>query len=188
MVEYGEIETEQAGDRSDQPFSLPQRQAEDGVHPGPAKYIYGRKPAFMVSINIFLLGSMLCRLAQGMTQLIVFRAIQGLGAGGLITLPQTTVGDLVPPRDRSRYEGLFASVFAGAAWPARCLGASSLLCSPGAGSSTSTSRSAQWLKPGSAVYGIAQPGTSPACVARTRAGPDRIATLLRYRQQCRRRC
>jgi len=75
--------------------------------------IYGRKPAFMVSIIIFLLGSILCGLAQGMTQLIVFRAIQGLGAGGLITLAQTTNGDLVSPRDRGRYQGLFAAVFAG---------------------------------------------------------------------------
>src|SRR6202789_903807 len=48
--------------------------------------IYGRKPAFMVSIVIFLVGSVLCGLAQGMTQLIVFRAVQGLGAGGLIPL------------------------------------------------------------------------------------------------------
>jgi MFS family permease len=75
--------------------------------------IYGRKLAFIVSIIIFLLGSMLCGLAQGMTQLIVFRAIQGLGAGGLITLAQTTVGDLVSPRERGRYQGLFASIFAG---------------------------------------------------------------------------
>ena len=75
--------------------------------------IYGRKPAFMVSILVFLAGSMLCGLAQGMTQLIVFRAIQGLGAGGLITLAQTTIGDLVTPRERGRYQGLFAAVFAG---------------------------------------------------------------------------
>jgi EmrB/QacA subfamily drug resistance transporter len=66
-----------------------------------------------VSIIVFLLGSMLCGLAQGMTQLIVFRAIQGLGAGGLITLAQTTIGDMVSPRDRGRYQGLFAAVFAG---------------------------------------------------------------------------
>ena len=52
--------------------------------------IYGRKPAFMVSITIFLAASMLCGLAQGMTELIVFRGLQGLGAGGLITLAQTT--------------------------------------------------------------------------------------------------
>jgi EmrB/QacA subfamily drug resistance transporter len=75
--------------------------------------IYGRKPAFMVSIIVFLAGSMLCGLAQGMTQLIAFRAIQGLGAGGLITLAQTTIGDLVTPRERGRYQGLFAAVFAG---------------------------------------------------------------------------
>ena len=75
--------------------------------------IYGRKPAFMVSIIVFLAGSMLCGLAQGMTELIVFRGIQGLGAGGLITLAQTTIGDLVSPRERGRYQGLFASVFAG---------------------------------------------------------------------------
>ena len=75
--------------------------------------IYGRKAAFMVSIVVFLAGSVLCGLAQGMTQLIVFRAIQGLGAGGLITLAQTTIGDLVTPRERGRYQGLFAAVFAG---------------------------------------------------------------------------
>jgi EmrB/QacA subfamily drug resistance transporter len=74
--------------------------------------IYGRKPAFMVSITVFIVGSMLCGLAQGMTQLIVFRAIQGLGAGGLITLAQTSIGDLVTPRERGRYQGLFAAVFA----------------------------------------------------------------------------
>ncbi|HVY17336.1 MAG TPA: MDR family MFS transporter [Rhodopila sp.] len=75
--------------------------------------IYGRKPAFLVSITVFLAGSVLCGLAQGMTELIVFRAIQGLGAGGLITLAQTTIGDIVTPRERGRYQGLFASVFAG---------------------------------------------------------------------------
>jgi EmrB/QacA subfamily drug resistance transporter len=75
--------------------------------------IYGRKPAFFVSILIFLAGSMLCGLAHSMTELIVFRAVQGLGAGGLITLAQTVIGDLVSPRDRGRYQGLFAAVFAG---------------------------------------------------------------------------
>src|ERR1700748_2830247 len=53
--------------------------------------IYARKPAFLVSIVIFLVGSVLCGMAQGMTQLIVFRAIQGLGAGGLSTLAQNTI-------------------------------------------------------------------------------------------------
>jgi EmrB/QacA subfamily drug resistance transporter len=75
--------------------------------------IFGRKPAFFVSITIFLAGSALCGLSSTMTELIVFRAVQGLGAGGLITLSQTVVGDLVTPRERGRYQGLFAGVFAG---------------------------------------------------------------------------
>jgi EmrB/QacA subfamily drug resistance transporter len=75
--------------------------------------IYGRKPAFFASIWIFLAGSALCGLADGMTELIIFRAVQGLGAGGLIVLAQTVVADLVSPRDRGRYQGLFSAVFAG---------------------------------------------------------------------------
>src|SRR3984885_5024512 len=74
--------------------------------------IFGRKPAFLVSITIFLAGSALCGLSRTMTELIIFRAVQGLGAGGLITLSQTVVGDLVSPRERGRYQGLFAGVFA----------------------------------------------------------------------------
>ncbi len=74
--------------------------------------LYGRKPAFLVSISIFLLGSALCGLAASMRALIAFRTVQGLGAGGLIVLAQTVIGDLVPPRERGRYQGLFAAVFA----------------------------------------------------------------------------
>ena len=74
--------------------------------------LYGRKPAFMVSITVFLLGSVLCALAVDLMQLIAFRAVQGLGAGGLIVLAQTVIGDLVSPRERGRYQGLFAAVFA----------------------------------------------------------------------------
>ena len=73
--------------------------------------LYGRKPAFTVSIGLFLLGSVLCGVAVGMGQLIAFRAVQGLGAGGLIVLAQTVIGDLVSPRERGRYQGLFAAVF-----------------------------------------------------------------------------
>ena len=73
--------------------------------------LYGRKPAFTVSIVVFLIGSVLCGLAGGMIELIVFRAVQGLGAGGLIVLAQTVIGDLVSPRERGRYQGLFAAVF-----------------------------------------------------------------------------
>ena len=73
---------------------------------------FGRRPAFFVSIALFLLGSTLCGFAATMPALIGFRALQGLGAGGLMTLAQTTVGDVVPPRDRPRYQGLFTAVFA----------------------------------------------------------------------------
>src|SRR5215831_5089941 len=74
--------------------------------------IYGRKRLFFVAVGIFLVGSALCGLSQNMGQLIAFRAVQGLGAGGLITLSQTTVGDLLAPRERGRYQGLFTAVFA----------------------------------------------------------------------------
>jgi EmrB/QacA subfamily drug resistance transporter len=74
--------------------------------------MYGRKALFFVAIIIFLLGSILCGLSQTMFQLILFRALQGLGAGGLMTLAQTTVGDLIEPRERGKYQGLFGAVFA----------------------------------------------------------------------------
>jgi EmrB/QacA subfamily drug resistance transporter len=74
--------------------------------------MYGRKPLFVVSILIFLAGSCLCGLSRSMTQLVIFRGIQGLGAGGLMTLAQTTIADLVAPRERGRYQGLFGAVFA----------------------------------------------------------------------------
>ncbi|AZM64788.1 EmrB/QacA family drug resistance transporter [Streptomyces sp. WAC 01438] len=72
---------------------------------------YGRKRLFQTAIVIFLVGSALCGAAQDMTQLIGFRALQGLGGGGLIVLSMAIVGDLVPPRERGRYQGLFGAVF-----------------------------------------------------------------------------
>jgi EmrB/QacA subfamily drug resistance transporter len=73
--------------------------------------LYGRKKVVQVAIVIFLIGSALCGLAQSMTQLIVFRAVQGLGGGGLMVTTQAVVGDVVPPRDRGRYQGIFGAVF-----------------------------------------------------------------------------
>jgi EmrB/QacA subfamily drug resistance transporter len=74
--------------------------------------IYGRRMLFFVAILIFLGGSLLCGAAQSMGQIIAFRAIQGLGAGGLLVLAQAAIGDVVSPRDRPRYQGLFTGTFA----------------------------------------------------------------------------
>jgi EmrB/QacA subfamily drug resistance transporter len=73
--------------------------------------LYGRKKVVQVGIVIFLVGSALCGIARSMTQLIVFRAVQGLGGGGLMVTTQAVVGDVVPPRDRGRYQGIFGAVF-----------------------------------------------------------------------------
>jgi EmrB/QacA subfamily drug resistance transporter len=73
--------------------------------------LYGRKRVLQSAVTIFLVGSALCGLANSMTELIAFRAVQGLGAGGLIVLIQAVVGDVVPPRERGRYQGMFGAVF-----------------------------------------------------------------------------
>ncbi|MGC5531882.1 DHA2 family efflux MFS transporter permease subunit [Streptomyces sp. SR-10] len=72
---------------------------------------YGRKKLFQTAIVIFLIGSALCGVAQNMPQLIGFRALQGLGGGGLMVLSMAIVGDLVAPRERGKYQGLFGAVF-----------------------------------------------------------------------------
>ncbi|MGW5472854.1 DHA2 family efflux MFS transporter permease subunit [Streptomyces chartreusis] len=72
---------------------------------------YGRKRLFQIAIVIFLVGSALCGMAQDMAQLIAFRAVQGVGGGGLMVLSMAIVGDIVPPRERGRYQGLFGAVF-----------------------------------------------------------------------------
>jgi EmrB/QacA subfamily drug resistance transporter len=72
----------------------------------------GRKPVFLAAILIFLAGSVLAGLSQTMVQLIGFRALQGIGAGGLMVGAQAIIADIVPPRERGRYMGLIGSVFA----------------------------------------------------------------------------
>ncbi|MFH8927608.1 DHA2 family efflux MFS transporter permease subunit [Streptomyces pristinaespiralis] len=72
---------------------------------------YGRKKLFQTAIVIFLVGSALCGISQNMPQLIAFRAVQGLGGGGLMVLSMAIVGDLVSPRERGKYQGLFGAVF-----------------------------------------------------------------------------
>ena len=73
--------------------------------------LYGRKVVLQTAIVIFLVGSALCGLSQNMAELIGFRALQGLGAGGLIVTAIAVVGDVIPPRDRGRYQGIFGAVF-----------------------------------------------------------------------------
>ncbi|MGI5214586.1 MDR family MFS transporter [Plantactinospora sp. CA-290183] len=83
--------------------------------------LYGRKTVFLISIAIFLVGSALCGMSgsdmlggpsDGMMELIAFRAVQGLGAGGLMVGVMAIIGDLVPPRERGRYQGMIAGIMA----------------------------------------------------------------------------
>ena len=73
--------------------------------------LYGRKGVMQGAIVLFLAGSALCGSSQNMTQLIIYRAVQGLGGGGLMVTTQAIVGDIVPPRERGRYQGIFGAVF-----------------------------------------------------------------------------
>jgi EmrB/QacA subfamily drug resistance transporter len=72
---------------------------------------YGRKPFFMFAISVFLFGSAICTLATSMYMLAAFRAIQGIGAGGIISLAMSIVGDIIPPRQRAKYQGYFMATF-----------------------------------------------------------------------------
>jgi EmrB/QacA subfamily drug resistance transporter len=74
--------------------------------------IYGRRGLYLFAITIFVVGSVLCGMANDIYQLAAYRAVQGLGAGGLMSLAFTIVGDMVPPRDRGKYQAYFMSVFA----------------------------------------------------------------------------
>jgi EmrB/QacA subfamily drug resistance transporter len=73
--------------------------------------LYGRRPFFLLAISLFIIGSLLCSLATNMYMLAGFRAFQGLGAGGLFSLALAIVGDIVPPRERAKYQGYFLAVF-----------------------------------------------------------------------------
>ena len=73
--------------------------------------LVGRKVLFLVAIGIFLVGSVLCGTAQNMFELVGYRAIQGLGGGGLMVLSQAIIGDVVSPRERGKYQGAFGAVF-----------------------------------------------------------------------------
>jgi len=74
--------------------------------------LFGRRPMMMIGVSLFLLGSLLCGLSQEMWQLILFRGIQGLGAGAIFPISLAVIGDLFSPRERGRYQGLFGAMFA----------------------------------------------------------------------------
>jgi EmrB/QacA subfamily drug resistance transporter len=73
--------------------------------------LYGRRHIFQAAILVFLAGSVLCGLSQNLPQLIAFRALQGIGGGGLMSLAFSIIGDIIPPRERGRYQGYFGAVF-----------------------------------------------------------------------------
>ncbi|MGD0684066.1 MAG: MDR family MFS transporter [Streptosporangiaceae bacterium] len=78
---------------------------------GKAGDLYGRKRVFQLAILVFILSSALCGLSQNMFELIAFRGLQGIGGGGLISLVFAIIGDVIPPRERGRYQGYFGAVF-----------------------------------------------------------------------------
>jgi len=73
--------------------------------------LFGRKIVLQAAIVLFLLGSILCGLAQNMTELILMRALQGLGGGGLLVVTMAAIGDVIPPAERGRYQGMFGAVY-----------------------------------------------------------------------------
>ncbi|WP_435304082.1 MDR family MFS transporter [Pseudomonas fluorescens] len=74
--------------------------------------LYGRRPLMLFGMGLFTLASLFCGLAQNMEQLVLARIFQGIGAGGMISVSQAIIGDIVPPRERGRYQGYFSSMYA----------------------------------------------------------------------------
>jgi EmrB/QacA subfamily drug resistance transporter len=133
--------------------------------------LYGRKIFFQAAIVIFLIGSVLSGLSQSMTELIVFRALQGIGGGGLMVGAQTIVGDVVPPRERGRYQGFFGAVF----------GVTSVL-GPLIGGFFVDTLSWRWVfyvnLPIGAVALVVVAAVLPAAKGRTRRSVDYLGTIM----------
>ena len=120
---------------------------------------------------MFLAGSMLCGAAESMGQIIAFRALQGLGAGGLLVLAQAAIGDVVSPRDRPRYQGLFTGTFA-----------LSSVAGPLLGGFITSALSWRWVFYVNLPIGAAGAGDDRDRAAQAAVGPDAVDRL------CRRRC
>ncbi len=73
--------------------------------------LFGRRPIFLIGVAVFLIGSLLCGLSQEMWQFLLFRGIQGLGAGALFPIALAVIGDLFTPAERGKYQGIFGAVF-----------------------------------------------------------------------------
>jgi EmrB/QacA subfamily drug resistance transporter len=124
--------------------------------------VYGRKPLIMFAIVVFVAGSALCGIAQNMTQLVIFRGVQGVGAGGLIPLAIAVVGAIIPPRDRGRYQGLIGAVF----------GAASIL-GPAVGGFIVDNTTWRWIFYVNVPVGAAALGVIAATMPRRAAHADR---------------
>ncbi|WP_437179910.1 MDR family MFS transporter [Pseudomonas marvdashtae] len=74
--------------------------------------LYGRRPLMLFGMGLFTVASLFCGLAQDMEQLVLARIVQGIGAGGMISVSQAIIGDIIPPRERGRYQGYFSSMYA----------------------------------------------------------------------------
>ncbi|MBH3423086.1 DHA2 family efflux MFS transporter permease subunit [Pseudomonas gessardii] len=74
--------------------------------------LYGRRPMMLIGMGLFTVASLFCGLAQSMEHLVLARILQGIGAGGMISVSQAIIGDIIPPRERGRYQGYFSSMYA----------------------------------------------------------------------------
>ena len=132
---------------------------------------FGRRIVLQIGLVVFLIGSALCGLSHSFIELIVFRALQGLGGGGLLVSAQAAIGDVVPPRQRGRYQGLFGAVFGLAT-----------VIGPLIGGTLTTNLSWRWIfyinVPIGAVALVVLALTFPTTVARTRHQIDYLGTGL----------